>query len=106
MGSLLVRGALGGAARVVLFTRGVFNAVGGDVDGQGRDGALNFVGLDVVEAPTAAVWECPSLIHTAPARDAAGFRQSLMMPVIVRLSVASDTLVAGGAYAGDTVVFV
>ena len=45
---------------------------------------------------TARVWERPSLIHTASARDAAGFRQSVMMPVIVRLWVASDTL-AGGA---------
>ena len=44
----------------------------------------------------ARVWERPSLIHTASARDAAGFRQSVMMPVIVRLWVASDTL-AGGA---------
>ena len=45
---------------------------------------------------TARVWERPSLIHTASARDAAGLRQSVMMPVIVRLWVASDTL-AGGA---------
>ena len=45
---------------------------------------------------TAAVWERPSLIHMASAHDAAGFRQSVMMPVIVRLWVASDTL-AGGA---------
>ena len=45
---------------------------------------------------TARVWERPSLIHRASARDAAGFRQSVMMPVIVRLWVASDTL-AGGA---------
>ena len=45
---------------------------------------------------TAHVWERLSLIHTASARDAAGFRQSVMMPVIVRLWVASDTL-AGGA---------
>ena len=45
---------------------------------------------------TARVWEHPSLIHTASARDAAGFRQSVMMPVMVRLCVASHTL-AGGA---------
>ena len=38
----------------------------------------------------------PSLIHTASARDAAGFRQSVVMAVIVRLWVVSDTL-AGGA---------
>ena len=42
------------------------------------------------------MWECPSLIHTASARDAAGFRESVMMPVIVRFWVVSDTL-AGGA---------
>ena len=45
---------------------------------------------------TARLWERASLIHTASAGDAAGFRQSLMMPVIVQLWVASDTL-AGGA---------
>ena len=45
---------------------------------------------------TARVWGRSSLIHTASARDAAGFRQSVVMPVIVRLWVASDTL-AGGA---------
>ena len=45
---------------------------------------------------TARVWERPSLIHTASARDAAGFRQSVVMPVIVRLWVVSDIL-AGGA---------
>ena len=44
---------------------------------------------------TARVWERPSLIHTASARDAAGFRQSVMMPVIVRLRVASDSGVGG-----------
>ena len=44
---------------------------------------------------TACVWECPVQIHTAPARDAAGFRQSVMMPVIVRLWVASDILAGG-----------
>ena len=54
------------------------------------------MGLDVVEARHARVWESPSLIHTASARAAAWFRQSAMMPVIVRVSVASDTL-AGGA---------
>ena len=41
---------------------------------------------------TARVWERPSLIHTASARDAAGLRQSVVMPVIVQLWVASDTL--------------
>ena len=33
---------------------------------------------------TARVWERPSLIHTVSARDAAWFRQSVVMPVIVR----------------------
>ena len=42
---------------------------------------------------TARVWECPSLIHTAPARDANGLRQSVMW-------VASDTLVWGGLMRG------
>ena len=49
---------------------------------------------------TARVWERPSLIHTAPARDAAGFRQFVMMPVIVRLWVVSDTLVGGALILG------
>ena len=44
---------------------------------------------------TACLWECPPLIHTVSAHDAARFRQSMMMPVIVRLWVASDTLVGG-----------
>ena len=44
---------------------------------------------------TARVWARPSLIHTASARDAAGFRQSVVMPVIVRLWAASDTLTGG-----------
>ena len=34
---------------------------------------------------TARVWERPSLIHTASARDATAFRQSVMMHVIVWL---------------------
>ena len=49
---------------------------------------------------TACVWERPSLIHTASARAAAGFRQSMMMIVIVRLWVASDTLVEGALMRG------
>ena len=55
---------------------------------------------------TARVWERPPLIHTASARDAAGSRQSVVMPVIVRLWVASDTLAGGGADAGAGVVVV
>ena len=53
---------------------------------------------------TARVWERPSLIHTASARDAAMFRPSVMMPVIVRLWVALHTLAGGGADAGYGVV--
>ena len=44
---------------------------------------------------TARVWEPPSLIHTTSARDSAGFRQSVTMPVIVQLWLASDALVGG-----------
>ena len=88
--------AWGGAGRVMVLTPGVVDAVRADVYGKESDGALEFVGLDVVEARHRRVWERPSLIHTASARDAAGFRQSVVMPVIVRLWVASDTL-AGGA---------
>ena len=46
------------------------------------------------------MWECPLLIHTASARDAAGLRQSVKMPVIVQLWVASDTLVRGALMRG------
>ena len=49
---------------------------------------------------TARVWERPSLIHTASARDAAGLRQSVMMPVIVRLWMVSDTMVGGALMRG------
>ena len=49
---------------------------------------------------TAPVWKPPSLIQTASAGDAAGFRQSVMMPLIVRLLVASDTLVGGALMQG------
>ena len=55
---------------------------------------------------TARVWERPSLIHTASARDAAGFGQSVMMPVMVRLWVASDTLAGGALMPGNGVVVV
>ena len=44
---------------------------------------------------TAHVLGCPPLIHTASTRDAAGFRQSVMMLVIVRLWTAPETLVEG-----------
>ena len=45
------------------------------------------MGLDLVRRATSNVWERPPLIHTASARDTAGLRQSVMMPVIVRLWV-------------------
>ena len=65
--------------------------------GQASNGALEFCwGWMLLRRATARLWERPSLIHTASARDAAGFRQSVMMPAIVRLRVVSDTL-AGGA---------
>ena len=44
------RGAWGGAGRVMVLTTGLVDAVRGDVYGEGSDGALEFVGLDVVEA--------------------------------------------------------
>ena len=53
-------------------------------------------GRMLLRRATACVWELPSLIHTASASDAAALRQSVMMPVIVRLWVVSDTLVGGG----------
>ena len=48
----------------------------------------------------APVWERPSLIRTASACDAAGLRQSLMMPVIVRLWVVSEIQVGGAPMRG------
>ena len=42
------RGARGGAVRVMVLTPGVVHAVRGEVYGEGSDGALEFVGLDVV----------------------------------------------------------
>ena len=57
-------------------------------------------GWMLLRCATARVWERPSLIHTASAPDAAGFRQSVMMPVTVRLWVASDTLAGGGLMRG------
>ena len=44
------RGAWGGAGRVMVLTPGVADAIRGDVYGEGSDAALEFVGLDVVEA--------------------------------------------------------
>ena len=44
------RGAWGGAGRVMVLTPGVVDDVRCDVYGEGSDGALEFLGLDVVEA--------------------------------------------------------
>ena len=63
---------------------------------KGPTARCSLLGWMLWRRATARVWERPSLIHTASARDAAGFRQSVVMPVIVRVRVASDTL-AGGA---------
>ena len=63
---------------------------------KGRTARCSLWGWMLLRRATARVWERPLLIHTASARDAAEFRQSVMMPVIVRLWVVSDTL-AGGA---------
>ena len=43
-------GAWGGTGRVMVLTPGVVDSARGDVHGEGSDGALEFVGLDVVEA--------------------------------------------------------
>ena len=59
---------------------------------KGQTARWSLWGWMLLRRATARVSERPSLIHTASARDAAGFRQSVMMPVIVRLWVASDTL--------------
>ena len=44
------RGAWGGAGRVMVLTPGVVDAVRADMYGEGSNGALEFVGLDVFEA--------------------------------------------------------
>ena len=67
---------------------------------KGPTGRCSLWGWMSLRRATARVWKRPSLIHTASACDAAGFRQSVMMPVIVRLWVASDTLVGGALMRG------
>ena len=57
-------------------------------------------GRMLLRRATARVRERPSLITTASARDAAGLRQFVMMPVIVRWMVASETLVGGALMRG------
>ena len=67
---------------------------------KGLTARCRLLGLMSLRHATARVWRRPSLIHTASARDAAGFRQSVMMPVIVRLWVAWDILRAGALMRG------
>ena len=90
------RGARGGAGRVMVLTPGWLMPYRVMCTAKGPMTRWSLLGWMFLRRATACVWERPSLIHTASARDAAGFRQSVMMPVIVRLWVASDTL-AGGA---------
>ena len=90
------RGAWVGARRSWCSHRGWLMPYGVMCTAKGPTGGWSMWGWMLLRRATARVWERPSLIHTASARDAAGFRQSVMMPVMVRLWVASDTL-AGGA---------
>ena len=55
------RGAWGGAGRVLVLTPGVVDAVRDDVYGEGSDSALEFVGLDVVEARHRSSWGVSSV---------------------------------------------
>ena len=67
---------------------------------KGPTASWSLWGWMLLRGATARVWERPSLIHTVSARDATGFRQSLVMPVIVRLWMASNTLVGGALMRG------
>ena len=81
-----------GAERDVGLTMGLIDAVWGDVDGKGCEGALQFMQLDIVEARHgSSVGASLADPHDVRPRGAA-LRQSVMLPVIVRLWVASDTL--------------
>ena len=62
---------------------------------KGQTAGCSLWGWMLLRRATARVWERPSIIHTASARDAAGFRQSVMMPVTVQLWVVSDSLAGG-----------
>ena len=64
--------------------------------GKGPTARCNLWGKVMLRRATARVLECRSLIYMLSVCDAAGFRQSLMMHVFVRLSVVSDTLARGG----------
>ena len=72
--------------------RGWFMPYGLMCTAKGPTAGCSLWGWMLLRRATARVWERLSLIHTASARDAAGFMQSVMMPVIGRLWVASDTL--------------
>ena len=80
----------------MVLTPGVVDAVRVTCTVKGPTARCSLWGWMLWRRATARVWERPSLIHTASARDTARFRQSVVMPLIVRLWVASDTL-AGAA---------
>ena len=100
------RGAWGGAGRVMVLTPGVVDAVRGDVYGEGSDGALEVVGLDVVEARHHPCLE-------APFADPHGVCPQRCWVQAVRDDACDRAVVAGtrhsgggGADAGDGVVVV
>ena len=72
--------------------RGWLMLYGGMCTSKGATARRSLWGWMLLRRATARVWERPSQIHTASARDAAGFSQSVMMPVMVGLWVVSDTL--------------
>ena len=82
------RGAWGGARRVMVLTPGSVDAVRGDSYGEGSDGALEFVGLDVVEA-------CHRLCVGAPFADSHGVCQQRRWVQAV-CGDACDRAVVGG----------
>ena len=94
------RGASGGAGPSWCSHRGWLMPYGVICTAKGRTARWSMWGWMLLRRATARVWERPSLIHTASARDAAWFRQSVMMPVMVRLWVASDTLEGGALMRG------
>ena len=76
--------------------RGWLRPYRGMCTAKGPTARCNLWGWMSLSRASARVWERPSLIDEASAHDAAGFRHSVMMPVIMWLCVASDSL-AGGA---------
>ena len=67
---------------------------------KGQTARCSLRGWMSLRRATGRVFVRPLLIHTASARDAAGLRQSVMMPVIVPLWVVSETLVGGAPMRG------